>query len=307
MEIVEYLFITFKNAAFFRDSSRSKDFVFDLDGKKKRIECEHYVEPINVKHVANALHVLMGERPVPTLRKSNLKFVDEIYDIAKNGYIRIDTYTYKNKYQNIDVYPEEVTTIRKSVYNSYSTAPEVISWERVRRLLENDLNDQFISLINDLMGFDVKNNYPLCVDGVKALRDNHINDPRLINFIDVLRKNKKQPMIDFINGSQKPSKNQLMANPNATGAEPTFNSNPRTQITTNFGVDKKTKISGRVIIGVDQKHLQKVKNNKGYAKILEGGYFYIENNLPPYLMTDSMFDGFKKIGDISTETKKIKI
>lgn len=298
MEHTKYLFLKFKNAGFFRSAFASKDFVFDLNGKTKRKESVHYVEPITVHQISNALHVLMGERPAPSLRKTLLKRIDDIFDMANNGYLKINTIQIPNKKNGTFRYPEESITIRKAVYNSYSTAPETINWERVRRLLEYDLYNQFLSILNELFKENVRENYT-CVDAVSKLREFHRNNEKVVDFVNLLDKKDKTPMIDFINGRQKPSK----SNPN--GAKPTFNMNDRTLITTNSAVDKITKLSGEIIIPINDFYLEKIRSNKGIATLMDGGLLWIEDVIDSDDMYESMLDGYTPINTISTEVKKI--
>jgi hypothetical protein len=301
----KYLFLEFENAGFFRDMSRSKDFVFDLNGQRKRIDTFQYIEPITVHQVSNALHVLMGERPVPSLRTTNLQRIDDIFEMANNGYLKIESVKEVNEKKNFSRYPEQTLTMRKSVYNSFSTAPAIINWERVRRLLENELNDKFHLLLNKLFKIDVKSTY-ICEDAIALLRKYHSNNNDLKQFIDILKEECKQPMIDFIKGSQKLSAAALLKNPNAVGVSPTFNSNVRTLITTNFGVDKITKLRGKIVVALSKTDLEKIKNNKGVAKLLDGGLLWINKVVDEEEMTDSMLSEYVKINTISTQTKKAK-
>jgi hypothetical protein len=302
----KYLFLEFENAGFFRDMSRSKDFVFDLNGQKKRIDTLQYVEPITVNQISNALHVLMGERPAPSLRTTNMKRIDYIFEIADNGYLKIDSVKEVNEKKNFSRFPEQTLTMRKCVYNSFSTAPAVINWERVRRLLENELNDKFHALLNQLFNVDVKSTYPTCEDAISLLRKKYRNNDDLIKFIDILKSEGKQPMIDFINGSQKVSDSALQKNADAVGVSPTFNSNVRTLITTNFGVDKITRLRGKIVVALSNEDLEKIRNNKGVAKLLDGGLLWIDKIVDEEEMTTSMLNEYVKINSISTQTKKTK-
>ena len=269
MENQKYLFLKFENAGFFRTSYKSKDFICDLNGKSNRQDSVQYVEPITAHHISNAFHVLAGERPSPSLRKTLIPRIDEIYNMVQNGYLKIDTNKIPSKYDMEGKYPESTLTLRKGVWNSFSTAPTLINWERVRRLLENDLYNQFITLIDRLLNVNARNTYT-CNEAVAILREHHLNDEKVVDFIKLLDKKGKTPMIDYINGHQKPSKS------NPKGAKPTFNANDRTLITTNFSVDKITRLKGTIIIPVNDFYIEKIRNNKGIATLLDGGLVWID-------------------------------
>jgi hypothetical protein len=286
MENDKYLFLKFRNAGFFRDQHATKDFVFDKNGKKKRAEFKQYVSPITVHQISNALHVLMGERPVPSLRDSNMNVIPEIFDLAQNGYLNITTFMKISK-ENVVSYPEESITIRKAVWNSFSTAPSLVYWERIRRLLENELYQVFISLLDEIFCEDnVVGKYD-CTDAFDILRKKYSNDIRLTTFLDVMLKKGKTPLVNFYNQFK----------------DPAFNSNERTKITTNFGVDKITRLDGEIIIPMNDVHLAKINANKGFANLLDGGLLWINKIVDEDIISISTLDNFTKISEISTETK----
>jgi len=210
-----------------------------------------------------------------------------------------------NKKNNTSRYPEQTLTMRKAVYNSFSTAPTIINWDRVRRLLENELNDKFHLLLNELFGINVRITYT-CEDAMVLLRKYHSGNSKLKEFITILKNVGKVPMVDYINGAQKPTPSELAKDPNAVGKLATFNSNSRTLITTNFGVDKITKLHGKIIVAVSEADLEKIRNNKGVAKLLDGGLLWIDKVVDEDEMTDSMLSEYVKISSISTQTKKAK-
>ena len=66
-----YLILTFKNAGWF-PNNRGNDRISDITGNRKRNGSKQYVEPISSFHISNMLHVLLGERPKPSLRKTTV-------------------------------------------------------------------------------------------------------------------------------------------------------------------------------------------------------------------------------------------
>jgi hypothetical protein len=159
------LVIKFKNAGIFPYSRRSSDKMYDLygikDGKTPRSMAPVMQIPagkFDYRHVSNVLHVLMGERPVPTIRQTLLKPDKAIQEAAKNALVVIDTpISDEGKY----VY-EEIINARKSVSDAYQTAKTVyhlsgqpvlikgglIYWRRLERLLGLRLLKVFVDTVH---------------------------------------------------------------------------------------------------------------------------------------------------------------
>lgn len=302
MKTDKFLFLKFRNAGFFRDQSRTSDFMHDIKGRKARQQLTQYIEPITIFHISNMLCVLMGERPSPSLRQSFIPRNEDIFNITKNGYLKIDTFKSLNKVNGKEFFPEETITIRKSVYDSWSTAPTLIHWERIRRLISDELYTQFINIMNEILNVkDVRQKFT-ALEGMELVRKNDFKNEKLTNFISLLKG--KTPMLDFINSQQKPSKKSFADDPLSKGNPPTFNKNPLTAITTNFGVDKITRLTGEIIIPISDSDVEKIKNNKGFATLLDGGFVWINKVVDVDDMYETMLDGFTKINTLSTETKK---
>ena len=83
-----------------------------------------------------------------------------------------------------------------------------------------------------------------------------------------------------------------------------INSNGRTLITINNGVDKITRLYGSIIIKVNKKYKNKLEQCCcGVATLLEGGMVYIddikdENYFNPSILSN---EKYVKVKDISTE------
>ena len=286
---MKYLKLNFRNAGYFQDSSRSKDFIFDLGGQKKRAEGNRYVAPITAHHISNMLHVLMGERPKASLRQTLIEKQEDIFQIANNSYLKIDSFTALNKTKNEYYYPRESMTLRKAVWNSFYTTQTLIYWKRIENLLEEDLSLQFITLLDKLFKCDTIMKYS-CESALTKLNKEFLNNKELQEFIILLKAKGKMPLVNAING-------QLDAS---------MNMNDRTLITTTFGVDYITRISGSIIVPLDELHLEKIKQNKGTATLLDGGFVYIESLEDGGHIDADAFDNYTKVSDISVETINIK-
>jgi len=230
----------------------------------------------------------MGERPKPSLRHSFITQNDEIFNMVKDGYLKIDTIQCFNKNKKTYFYPKESFTIRKSVYNSYSNSHLLVHWERIKNLLENDdLFDQFVQILIDV--FDENIIKDTFENVINQVRENYLNDIRIISFCNVLLKKKKTSLVNYINTGK--------------GA---FNQDQRTLITTNFGIDNITRLSGEIIIPVNDSDLEKIRKNKGFANLLDGGFVWINKVVDEDNMYESTLEKFKLISELSTETKKTK-
>jgi hypothetical protein len=288
---MKYLKLNFRNAGYFQDSSRSKDFVFDITGQRKRKTCNRQIEPITVNQISNMLHVLMGERPKASLRETIIERQDDIFQIANNSYLKIDTLMTYNKKNKKSYFPKESMTTRKSVYNSYSTSANLIYWKRIEDLLESDLYKEFINLINDLFGYDVIEKHT-CQEALLILNKNFLKNGKLRKFIKLLKSKRKMPLVNLMNGLK--------------GKNVAINSNARTLITTNSGIDYITRISGSIIVPIEDSYIEKIKQNKGIATLLDGGFVWIESLIDGEYLSENIFDNYTKVSTISTKTIKIK-
>ena len=164
---MKYLKLGFRDAGFFR-SPDTKDYVLDIDGQKKRGTCKRYVSPITSHHISNMLHVLMGERPKASLRKTLIERQEDIFEIANNSYLKIDSFVASNK--NGEYYPGESITTKKTVFNSYWKKPSPIYWKRIENLLDSELSTQFIDLLDRLFKCDTLSHYK-CADAIDKLTE----------------------------------------------------------------------------------------------------------------------------------------
>lgn len=263
---MKYLKLNFRNAGFFIVHKATKDFVFDLNGQRKRKDVFYGNQQkvsISVNQISNMLHVLMGERPSATYRDTFIEKIDEIFEIANQSYIKIDTPSFINKTKNTKYYQSESVTIRKSVHNSYSTAPDLIYWKRVENYLTDDDNSGYLELLKVLskvLNYDVISRTAMEV--FEEIRTNFIENNDILELKNYLKTKGKTSVIKLLEGGY-------------VGGY-TMNSNSRTLITTNFGVDKITRLSGSIIIPLDEFYINKIKNSKGIAKLLDGGLVWID-------------------------------
>lgn len=269
-----YLILGFKNAGLFTNK-KSKDKVFDLGITKQRSEVDFYVEPITVNQISNMIHVLFGERPVPSLRSVVYNRVDYLFNKAMESYVRIDSNQKYNKFKDLMEYISETIQVKKGVWNAWNPI-NLIFWERVKQILEDDY-DSFISLLKDEFGLD----------------------PESISFEDMRKK--------IVNSSNENIKNFLinlkgkkcLHNDIYSEISCELNANAKTALLVNRGVEKVIKLSGEILVPISDDDIIKLQNSKGCATILDGGLVYIKGIKSGDTITS---DGFRKVSEISLET-----
>lgn len=292
---MKFLSLDFKNAGwFFKDVQKfdNKDFVFDLEGTQSRKSFnKQYKEPITVHQINGMLHVLFGERPPSSLRKTFIEEIPEIREMANNGWLKINTYSYLNKSGGFSYYYEKMRT-KKSIYNSTEKCNSMLYWKRMERFLEQPLYDEFVDIIKTVLNIGpTKINF---IETIKMLR-NHLNDPNVKIILDKLLKNKKTPLYNIIT-------KDIYWDENGYKGNTDFNANPLIMIRTNSAVTEIVRLSGKIIIPInDDKWVDRLSNFPGVATILDGGLVTIDSLKDDYEYFDSDFLGFKKISEISDE------
>lgn len=264
--------ITFKNAKLFPFDKNCKDVVFDLGVKTKRVEQKMFQEPITIYHISNVLHVMMGERPVPSFRYSVYERVGEIFELAKNSYLKIDTVKYFNKFKGKDEFPFELLWTNKAVDNSFSKSI-VMTWKKLE-LLMGDNFDEFINKVNEKVGYDILNKSFSDLEGLA--KDNEcFND-----VISWLKEIRLTPLANCI-----------------VGKEYDF-SYPLKEMTLN-GVSRIQKISGVIYVSINESFLNRIIMNT--VKILDGGIATIEGVYDKHDLVNEDTNGVVKVSKLSME------
>lgn len=171
-----YVVVSFKNAKLCINKSKAvKDYVFDsFQAEKWMKRSEHdlaketilysfdenlHNKLIRFEPISNMLHVLCGERPVPTFRHTFRKRIKELDEIALNCYYKIDNlFCYGDKNKVIT----EITQGKKFVPNANaSNALETvtdsglvfcgeITWSTFRQKYYYYDNEKYKSIISKL-------------------------------------------------------------------------------------------------------------------------------------------------------------
>jgi hypothetical protein len=283
------LVIRIRDAGVFRDPriSGSQDKTMSINGKTTRFNkrdktCVPFIKvsagQLCYKHVANLLRVLWGERPVPTLRKVYNVFKGDPYfeDLAKKVRVNIESPIFPpDKGHKDSFYPDEATTVRKSVGDSWQVATRsyfldgkyvqvkggLLYPDRLRRYLGDDLYGQFNALVAD---FGFENSTQKSIE----LLNEHKTDVRVVTFCRACKVGGRTSLSNIILNegsdsitmhtfSSKYPLNALMA------------LQGRPEIIEKF--------NATLYVPVTEEDLSRINESTGIATFLEGGYAFIES------------------------------
>jgi len=271
------LIIKFINAGIFPETHRSSDKMYDLDGKTKRKDAPKMQIPagkFDWRHVSNVLHVLMGERPVPTIRKTLLRPDPSIHAAAKKAWVAIDTPHNERGYEGT-----EMITARKTVKDAWQTARisyflggvpvqikgGLLYWARLERLLGEALLNDFINIVQSITGERNVTRNISAHRAIEILHDNY-DLPQTRKFCQNCIKSMRTALVNIID-------------PKANKESITFHTGVGSKLNihmVNSGPENITKISGTIFVPVDEELLSRLSKGCGTATILDGGLAYIE-------------------------------
>jgi hypothetical protein len=267
------LVICFKNAGVFLYPQYSSDRIYIGNEGYKRDSIKHIrpslkddgskyppLATLDTRHVSNMLHVLAGERPVPSLVPTIIKRNEDIYNIAKESYVKID------------LVAEEKKTVRKAIPNSFnpSTSPMFLNGkitqvrggllyhERIRQSLGDILYENFLAVVKEVGG-DPKNFTG--VECIELLNKNNLKSS-VKKFYEQCQDNNKTSFYNLIA-------------PNGNSASTTFGSSTSCKLNmllVNSGVEVIRKYAGEIQCPVPENLLHLFRRGSGFARILEGGF-----------------------------------
>lgn len=283
-----FLVIKFKNAKHFPDK-KTKDFCINVKNnntgilpQSKRIEQESFIEPITVYQISNMIHVLLGERPVPTYRPVFYDKVDKYFKKAQNSYLKIDNYMAHNEKTNSDYYVPEIMQTKKSVWNSWQKFTYV-NWKKIEKLLGEDFKKFLDILEND---FNIINPTFYPCDKIKELVMDKSNESNIKNLFNFFSSIKKSAMISYFKGKYPEDYCSINMNPNTT-------------LTVLNGIERFISLNGTILIPVDKNDIERLKKCFVSPKLLDGGFVYIESITHKNELSSN---NFRKVSDISLKT-----
>jgi len=272
------LMIKFVNAGIFPETRRSSDKMYDLRGVKIKRKDAPVIEippgKFDWRHVSNVLHVLMGERPVPTIRKTLLKPDLAIQEAAKQARVHIETPVDERGYKT-----KEMMTARKTVKDAWQTSKiayflggkpvqikgGLLYWARLERLLGTALLHDFIITVQEITGQSNVTKHLSAHRAIEILHDNY-DQPQVRTFCEKCLKAKRTTFVNVIN-------------PEGNKDSITFHSDERNKLNilmVNSGPENIVKLSGTIFIPVNEDLISRLSKGCGTATLLEGGLAYID-------------------------------
>jgi hypothetical protein len=271
------LLIKFINAGIFPETRWSSDKMYDLDGKTKRKDAPVMQIPagkFDWRHVSNVLHVLMGERPVPTIRKTLLKPDLSIQGAARKARVAIDTLCNDRGYEGV-----EMMNARKTVKDAWQTSKiayflggkpvqikgGLLYWARLERLLGEALLNDFIDTVKSITSERNVTRNISAHRAIEILHDNY-DLSQVQHFCQKCLKAERTALVNIIN-------------PQANKESITFHTGVGSKLNiqmVNSGPEKIIKISGTIFVPLNDELLARLSKGCGTATILEGGLAYIE-------------------------------
>lgn len=291
----KYLILEFRDAIVFLNKY-SKDVNSDHKGNRTK-RTKFFKEPITVNQISNMLHVLFGERPVPSFRSVSYNKVDHYYDMALKSYLSISNPKVEHKLSDKvfiqNGYISEIIQTKKAMNNSWSKSG-ALTWERVFQLLKKEVYEHFIKELSAILKINpldytteqIKEKLLsyVTVEVINGKPFYHINDVRLTNLYKYLCDNKKSSLYNYLIGNAKDMGD--------------INKNKDISITVNTNIEKVCSLSGQIYVPVTDMDIEKLKSQKGCATLLDGGLVLIKGikrseDLSP--------EGFTKVSTISTD------
>lgn len=289
---MNYLILKFENAALVTPSKPKdfKHFVRHLG----LIECDmsDMETPIGVDQLSNTLHVMCGLAPCSSKRSTVFQRNSELYDIAKNAFIRYDNVISQEGFQDAKIQDNSTAKIsyckghegiynwsylRRAAYSSPNTLEELLRLLnyvcKVEDVTKEMTFHQVVELMKENMDNDVVIDFLL--HRAKLFMDN-----RALNIIEKFYNIK----VEHLDKGDKPRLNvpnpiwYLLFNVPCTGNNIVGSGsyNPNAALQVRSVKYRKTKFSGEIIIPIeDVKIFEQIKENGVCPTILDGGMITI--------------------------------
>jgi hypothetical protein len=262
------LVLKFRDATVFLESRYSADKIFDGKDRIKRKVGPLISVPegtLDVRHVSNMLHVLMGERPVPTFRCSQAKRDESVHELARGARVSIEK-----------TGEPELKTVRKAVDNAWNTTAlhyhldgktvvvkgGLLYHDRLERILGRPLYQDFLQVLQEVGG---KAEMPVQA-GIEFLNA-HNAEPPVIAFVARCKAESCTSIANLIGKGLEAKRNSI-----------SFHQGSKllNALVVNKGIEKVRRISGTIYIPLDSPEMEtRLRNGSGVATLLEGGLVHI--------------------------------
>lgn len=284
--MLKYLILEFNDAGLFIKHNGDKQFEHQYflkkngDNVNRRENLMRFKEPITVYQISNVLHNLFGQRPVPTRKFCFYNKDPYLFDKALESFIKINFYYF------------EKLTLKKAVYNSWQTSSNFFDWYRIRTFLDEHY-EYFISVLQSELNLNpLEKTFYEIADLIKE----NISKPAIQNLLIFLSKNQKTSLVYDLGYQIK--NNQVIPYEQKTTM---LNSSPKTTVTIVNGIGEVCKLSGEIVIPVNENDIEIIRNHTGTADILDGGIVYIKKLLSPESIN---LDNYTPVKNISLEEVK---
>lgn len=296
----KFMILKFKNAGLF--TYPDKSFVTldkskktsDKEARKRRFEHFYFEEPIAPNHIINMIHVLFGQRPKPSFRKVGLgqEFVEYYENKALESFIRIESLKRKNKNTGTEYFLTETVSLKKDTFDSWNPKT-LMYWERFQKFLHdldsenpNELFENIITTLNKVFKTTSIQSIPLeevrlmILDLKKTNLTDYNNS--IIPLFQLLKERKKMPFENFIRQG-----------------DHDIDKNPKTSLMVKSYVNRISRLSGTILVPVDDKDIEDLRKCSGYATLLDGGFVQIHKIVGENVINTSEF---RKVSNLSTKT-----
>ena len=233
---------------------------------------------IHFNHISNALHVMLGDRPVSSRYPNERKRSDYIDNIIKSGLLRYDNitkYDYTTKSGDVICrYVNEYTQGNKPFFNSNrkgmvarasngEVALSYLTWSKIKE--KSMFSPQYSDVINVMnefskhIGCDIKQEYSF-IDALVLMRD-YPEYVLMMNSIDLIT-----PVTAFLNKTGGGSGLTNISKHNSPNRAAVLNTSAQTP---------KISVDATLILYMSDDDTNMLLNSKGTATILDGGYIKI--------------------------------
>lgn len=338
----KYLKLRFEDAGVFpfhEKGSRLADGTL-VNNAMTRVKRQSDSGSIGVNQVSNMLHVLANKRPIKSFPRTyagnatpdqshlDLKRVESIFDMAKKSHIKIDNIfkQYKsdrNNLENANPYYSDFMQLSKNIFNSY--AHKSISINENWALLKNHIDDdelfsELIQSLNVLLNKNVleyrKNNIISEIIELSPIKLSGYTSKNIL--IEMLGKDKhplEGLMIKLLDNGRTPVALQLLGL-NSNGSALTVKGRDlKSTVLNSNGVNTgmrgvvldNTRLSGKLIVYIDDWYEEQIRNGKGYATLLDDGVVFIEDVVDENYFLSSELDGFVELIKLKEHEDSSKI
>ena len=301
---MKYLHLRFENACLkHADAPKTKDGNLG-DCSLKDIEGTNWSCPIGLDQVSNMLHVMFGLAPKATNRDTIFKRNKELYDIAKNSYIKYDNYSKEDIESAKYASNLEFFQTGKPAFNSHSKVSTTIdgqaiqghyTWNYFERRFKGK-EDQFkfvMDFFNDVLEVrDVRKYYyfPEFVEEFhKHLKEKKVKDffkDYLYEGSELFGGKIKRQGSPF----NKPLVN-LLKNAYSVSDGTNCSYSQATPLLYSHGTGRKFSLSGEIIVPLEDEHIKFLEEYGTLPTLLDGGLVSVVSvrKKPPYIGFENDF------------------